>query len=176
MRRRSASSRPNRPVRRARVIATLLVAVLACGGTPRGSGNAPIGLTLPALHGGDIELARYRGEPVVLHLFTTWSLAAQLDVPQLSEIARSGDQVEVVGIALDPDGYDLVAPWARESGVPYLVTLATDPIRRGSSPLGPIGEVPTTIIVDPSGRIAHKLERPLQPGELRRLLRGLQPQ
>lgn len=159
-----------------RIVATLLVAALACGGTPQRAGSAPIGLTLPALHGGDIDLGRYRGKPVVLHLFTTWSLAAQLDVPQLTEVARANDDVEVVGIALDPDGYDLVAPWARETGVPYLVTLATDPIRGGTSPLGPIGEVPTTIILDPSGRIAHTLERPLQPGELQRLVSGLRPQ
>lgn len=159
-----------------RLLSALLLALLACGGTPQRTGSAPIGLTLPALHGGEIDLGRYRGAPVVLHLFTTWSLAAQLDVPQLTEVARSGDQVEVVGIALDPDGYDLVAPWARETGVPYLVTLATDPIRGGTSPLGPIGEVPTTILLDPSGRIAHKLERPLEPGELQRLVSELRPQ
>lgn len=157
-----------------RAAAACLALAIACGGAPRTGSGAPIGLSLPALHGGTVDLGKYRGRPVVLHLFTTWSLVAQLDVPQLAEVSRElNDRVEVIGVALDPDGYDLVAPWARETQVPYLVTLATDAIQRGNSPLGRIGEVPTTIILDRAGRIAHRLERPLQPGELQRLLRGL---
>jgi hypothetical protein len=154
----------------------LLAAVMACGGGPARGTGAPIGMALPALHGGTIDLGSYRGRPVVLHLFTTWSLTAQLDLPQLIEVAGGDPRTTVIGVALDQDGYTLVAPWVRENSVPYLIALATDPIQRGTSPLGRIGEVPTTILLDPSGRIAHRIERPLQPGELQRLLQGLAAQ
>ncbi len=152
-------------------LTAITLGVGGCGGGPLVLRplSPPIALTLPALDGGDVDVASLRGHVVVLHVFTTWSVAAQLDVEQLVAVDAAPD-VEVVGIALDADGRPLVAPWRAAAEVHYLIALADDGARGGQSALGPLPEVPTTIVVDSEGRIRVKLERQLRPGELERLV------
>lgn len=149
-----------------RALALLLI-VAACGG---GAANAPgsqipVTLVLPAVDGGEVELGAYRGQVVVLHVFTTWSLAATGDVAQLSE-ADDRDDTVVVGIATDPEGSTTVVPWRKALGVRYLVALADDAFREGRTAVGKIAEVPATIVLDPSGVIARRIDRQLAQGEL----------
>ncbi len=156
--------------------ALLALGLAACGGTsapatttaPVSSGGAAIALTLPALDGGELDLASLRGKLVVLHLFTTWSLAAQQELEDLAT-ADAADDVVVVGVALDEQPA-LVAPWRNGAGVRYLVTLADDAVRGGTSPLGPITIVPTTFVLDAGGRVRTRADRALAPGELAGLL------
>jgi peroxiredoxin len=149
----------------------LLVLLAACGGGggARGATRHPIGLVLPATDGGEIDIVDHRTKAVVLHVFTTWSLAATGDVPQLLEAAKR-DDVTVIGIALDLEGYTVVAPWRRALGVTYLVALATDSFRAGGSALGDVGAVPVTIVLDRRGRIAQRIDRQLTDGELARVI------
>jgi hypothetical protein len=157
------------------IAAGLVLAALAgvvCGGgaaAARRGGGAPLGLVLPAADGGEIELAAYRGQVVVLHVFTTWSLAATADVPQIAEAdAQAG--VRAVGIALDPEGYAVVAPWRRALGVGYLVALADDELRAGRTALGRVAEVPVTIVLDRWGQLVRRIDRQLADGELAAVL------
>ncbi|MCA9674496.1 MAG: TlpA family protein disulfide reductase, partial [Myxococcales bacterium] len=131
--------------------------------------RAPIAMTLPALDGGELDLASWRGRVVVIHVFTTWSMAATADVPQLVA-ADQRDDVSVVGLALDREGRTTVAPWRRALGVRYLVTLADDAMIAGHSPLGPLEVVPATIVLDRRGVIARRVDRPLADDELPRLI------
>jgi hypothetical protein len=141
----------------------LALALSACGGAPRL--GPPVAMTVSALDGGELDLARHRGDVVVLHLFTTWSLAAQADVVALDGMVdRTG--VVVIGLALDEEGYQLVAPWRTASQVRYQVALASDAVRAGSSPLGTIVVIPTTIVLDRAGRPVARVERQLASGEL----------
>jgi hypothetical protein len=149
-----------------RALALAMLLAMACGGSAPGPRLA---LTVAALDGGDLDLARYRGRVVVLHLFTTWDLGAQVDLLQL-EAAAARKDVAVIGVALDPEGYELVAPWRTGSEVTYQLALADDAIRSGTSPLGTIDVVPTTIVLDRQGRIAARVPRALAAGELATLI------
>jgi len=152
----------------------LAVGLSACGGAqPSGGGTrAPasplsIRMTLPAVDGGEIDLARYRGRVVVLHLFDTDTGAAALDAEQLSSVARRRpEQATVIGICLDREGYAMAAAWRRALGVRYLIALGDDEVREGRSPLGRVRIVPSTFVLDRAGALARRIERPLQPGEL----------
>lgn len=72
--------------------AALVLVVAACSGPPKARTPAPVvgtnvsGLMLQALDGGDLALGKLRGKVVVLHLFTTWSVASQVDVEKLSTL------------------------------------------------------------------------------------------
>jgi peroxiredoxin len=146
----------------------LLLCLVACGGHPHGPTlpKDPIALTLPALDGGEIDLAAHRGQVVVLHVFTTWSLAATGDVPQLQAAADRGKDVVVIGIALDPEGRALVAPWRAALSVSYLVALADPAFVDGQSDLGRFAAVPATVVLDRTGRVARRIDRQLAAGEL----------
>ncbi len=154
------------------VAIALGIAALGCGGSQRTAPRSPpIDLTLPALDGGELDLARFRGQVVVLHVFTTWSVAAQLDVEQLA-LADADADVAVIGVALDPDGRALVAPWRAAAEVGYVIGLADEAWRAGRGPLGAVPVVPTTIVLDDRGQVVHRVERQLRPGELAALVRS----
>ena len=157
---------------------TLSVAVSAlasaCGGGKRdattvdgGASRLSIRMTLPAVDGGDIDLARYRGRVVVLHLFDTDTASASLDVEELSGLtARRPEQAIVVGICLDREGTTMARAWRRALGVRYLVALGDDALRQGRSPLGRFRVVPSTFVLDRAGVLVRRIERPLQRGEI----------
>jgi hypothetical protein len=147
-----------------------LGALIACGhpATPAGP-RMPIGLLLPAVDGGEIDVVAHRGKVVVLHVFTTWSLGATADVTQLT-VADQRDDTVVIGIALDLEGYALISPWRRALSVTYLIAVADDHFRAGGSALGTVNAVPLTIVLDREGRIAQRIDRQLAPGELARVI------
>lgn len=156
----------------------VLLALGACGGasSERGGDTASgraIRMRLTAMDGGEIDLARYRGRVVVLHLFDTDTAAAQLDVEQLVALSRGEPKrVTVVGICLDPEGYPMAAAWRRALGVRYLVALDRSAVD-GRSPLGKLRVVPTTLLLDRGGALVQRIERPLLPGELAELVSSL---
>ena len=155
-----------------------LALLVACGGGGTGKPlrpTVPVSLRLAVLDGGEVALADFRGRPVVIHAFTTWSLAATGDAEQLIALHRAqGDGGAVVlGLALDLEGYAVVSPWRKALDVPYLVALADDGVRTGGTALGQLDTVPTTIVLDRSGVIAHRLERPLADGEAAALVADL---
>ncbi len=167
-----------RHVRRTALAYLLTALVTASCGGPKGPGRpeGPLYLQVEAVDGGAIELRSYRGRPVVLHVFTTWSLAAQNDIPQLVEAHEQlRERLAFIGLALDLDGHRLVAPWRSANQIEYLIATAGTNIASGISSLGKISAVPTTIVLAPDGTVAHWLARPLQNGELVPLLRGMLP-
>lgn len=157
-----------------RLVAAALAAVLACGPAQRPEARgSPIALVLPAIDGGEVDLFRLRGRLVVIHVFASWSLAAQADLEQLSAVFdRSA--VAVVGIGVDLDGGVVLRPWARGSGARYPIGIADDTVRAGRSPLGPIDQVPITILLDRAGGIVRRHVGQLPRGALDRWLAELQ--
>jgi hypothetical protein len=126
-------------------------------------------LELPALDGGTIELRRYAGRPVILHVFAVWDPASQHDVELLQELWNKRNRdVHIIGLALDEGGYDLVGPWRKALGARYLLGLATDAIRAGQSQLGHIRQVPQTYVLDCRLRVVEHLVGPLTQDRLTR--------
>lgn len=156
------------------LLALALALVLGCGGAQRGEGGRPLRLAVPAVDGGDIAVHAHRGRPVILHLFTTGALPAQVDVEQLQRLhAERGDEVTIIGIALDALGRRQVAPWRNAMDVDYLVGLATPELVEGESALGRVRTVPTTVVLRADGSVARRIERQLAPGELAAILDDL---
>ncbi len=159
-------------MRRRLLALSVAVSALACGGGQQGStsgGGSPLSvrMTMPAVDGGVIDLARYRGRVVVLHLFDTDTASATLDVEELSALAeRRPEQAIVVGICLDREGATMARAWRSALGVRYLVALGDDQLREGRSPLGRFRVVPSTFVLDRAGVLVRRIERPLRPGEI----------
>jgi hypothetical protein len=150
-----------------------LLSVAGCGGP--GSGlrpqGPPIDLAFESLDGGEIVLSAHRRRAVVLHVFSTWAPASHSDADELAALhrARSRDVV-VIGLAIDREGRRFVAPWRSAVAAPYLIGLAGDDVRDGRTALGQLRQVPATFVLDARGRIVRRIERPLAPGEILRLV------
>jgi hypothetical protein len=149
-------------------VALALIAAVGCGTSapaPRAPTGPALALTWPALDGGTVELARFRGQVVVIQAFTTWSLTDPLATDALG-VADARPDVVVIGLALDAEGFVLVSPWRKGADVHYLIALADEPTRAGTSALGRIREVPTTFVLDRAGRVAERVDRALSATEL----------
>ena len=164
-----------RPV--ALAIATLVAA--GCGPGARGAAALPArgpeaALALPGLDGGTVDLGAERGRLVVVHVFTTWSLAAQADVAELQRVRdRRPGRLALVGVGLDPDGAVLIAPWRDGAGVDYPIALP-GPIAAGETPFGAVRAVPVTFVLDRAGRLAWRHDGPLPHGLLEQVVRNLE--
>jgi len=157
----------NASPRRARVSVwvalALSVAVLGCsaqdGGEPTSAANASERAARPApdftlldLEGRDVSLADLRGKVVVLDFWATWCLPCIYQVPVLNEFwsahQASGD-VAVIGIAVDVEGAEIVAPWIEEHGVEYQIVIGNERLAREFGAMG----FPTLAVISPDGRI-----------------------
>jgi hypothetical protein len=159
-----------------------LVAPLAAGalagcaraGGPTGGRGRALDLVLPGLDGGFVDVGAHRGRVVVLHVFTTWSLAAEVDRIELERAQEAERRVVVIGIGLDADGRRLLGPWRDAAGVDWPIALATPEVVEGRSPLGDVKVVPTTIVLDRRGRPAWRHVGGLPPGALVEVVRSLE--
>jgi hypothetical protein len=150
-----------------KALVALALALAACGGgTAAVKRGEPMNMSIEPIDGGSTSLAEMRGRVIVLHVFAGWSLAAQADVPQLVELARAEPRVAVIGIGVDPEGRQVLAPWRDANAIPYLI-VAADHV---SPPLDPVTTVPSTIILDREGREVARIDRGLADGELAKLV------
>ena len=109
--------------------------------------------TLPDRSGQAVSLSDFRGNVVLLNFWTTSCGQCQVEIPWFAEFQqRYGNRDFVVlGISLDRDGWTTVNPYVDAKRINYRVMVGNDDVAklRGSREL-----MPTTLIIDRSGRVA----------------------
>ena len=151
----------NRWRRSASAWGLILAGLLAgCSNEPTaGSANAesrqPVAamdFTLPDLEGNPVRLADYRGKTVIIDFWATWCPPCIFQVPELNKFwaahEAAGD-VMVIGVAVDVEGAEVVAPWAEEQSVGYRLVIGDEEVARDFGALG----FPTLVVVRPDGGI-----------------------
>ena len=118
------------------------------------AGVAPA-FTLTDLDGKSVSLAEFHGKVVVLDFWATWCPPCKREIPDFIDLQKEyGSQgVQIVGIALDEPGK--VQAFARQNGMNYPVLLGSDEV---SMRYGRIEGIPTTFIIDKSGKIVDTFE------------------
>jgi peroxiredoxin len=131
--------------------------LLACSGEPQGgagstAGEAAPAFTLPDLSGNPVSLSDFHGQTVVLDFWATWCLPCVFQVPELNKLWAAhkelGDVV-VIGVAVDVEGAEVVAPWAEEQGVDYTLVIGDEDLARDFGVMG----FPSLVIIKPDGRV-----------------------
>ncbi len=186
------TSRPGRPPRRTprrRASAALLSALLAgigllagcSGGTqvadsgfvaadggtittiPSAKRGEPIDLSGTTLDGETLDVASFRGHPVVLNVWGSWCSPCRKEAPDLQDAYQelSGRDVAFVGINVrDEDRaqalayertFELTFPSLSDPGSTLLLSL------RGA--VAP-NAIPTTLVLDDQGRVAARITGP----------------
>ena len=139
---------------------------LSCGqdssGNPAGqvsagksdSGSAP-DFSLPSLDGKTVRLSDFHGKVVILDFWATWCPPCRMEIPHFISLYNKykNKGLEVVGIALDNEGVSAVQPFAQSNGINYALVIGNQKVAQD---YGGIRGIPTTFIIDRSGRIVQK--------------------
>lgn len=137
--------------------------------------EAPVAFRYQTLDGTWQTIGSQRGQVVVLHIFTTWSDPSLVEVPRLATLARAQpDALEVIGLSLDVEPA-AAEVFASTFDVPYTVGRVADPaaFTGPQGPLGPIGVIPTSVVLDRAGRIAARADGTWGPGVLEAVVERL---
>lgn len=162
-------------MRRALLALALVVATLtaaACGGLggdtaqallPTNKRTVAPAFSQPALNGGGtISLAQHRGRPVLLNFWASWCPPCRHEMPDLVAFAKAHPKLDVVGLAVTDVPSDSRS-FAKKVGATF--PLGIDRSGSAASDFGVVG-LPTTVIIDPQGRVAATVAGPLRGNEL----------
>jgi cytochrome c biogenesis protein CcmG/thiol:disulfide interchange protein DsbE len=110
---------------------------------------------LPDLAGRTVHLKDFRGKVVVLDFWATWCAPCKLEIPHFAELMkRHGEKgLEIVGVAMDETGADVVKPFVQRNELRYHVLLGDD---YTANRFGGVNALPTTFVIDRGGHIARK--------------------
>src|SRR5215472_1803796 len=75
-----------------------------------------------------VKLSDYRGKVVLLDFWATWCGPCKIEIPWFMEMQRKNKEkgFEVLGVAMDDDGWDAVKPFLQELGVNYRIVMGND--------------------------------------------------
>ncbi|MBN2092003.1 TlpA family protein disulfide reductase [candidate division KSB1 bacterium] len=111
--------------------------------------------TLENLEGKKINTTDFKGKVQIIDLWATWCPPCRKGIPELMELQEKykADGLEIIGIALD-NTIDPVKEFATTTKFNYTVVFGN---RKIANLYGRIEAIPTTFIVDKTGKVVKKL-------------------
>lgn len=110
-----------------------------------------------------IDVAKYRGKPVVINFWATWCVPCYTEHKILARVAQmTGSQVQFIGVVFDDEEAKILR-FLQENGHAY--PALEDEGGKVAIAYGVYG-VPETFFIDKTGKIVAKHEGPLDEGSL----------
>jgi cytochrome c biogenesis protein CcmG/thiol:disulfide interchange protein DsbE len=128
-------------------------------------GSPAVPFQLKSLEGKSLDLASFRGKPLILNFFASWCDPCREEMPLINEIASKGkrDGYSVVGIAVE-DTRAAVTEFAKESRLVFPIALdLNSTVKRAYRIFGP----PATFFIDGQGIIRDVVLGPITPDRAR---------
>ena len=110
-----------------------------------------------------VKLSDYAGKVVVLDFWATWCGPCRMEIPGFIKLYDKYNEqgVEVIGVSLDQQGWNVVKPFMDQYKIDYPVVLGN---REVVNAYGGITGIPTTFLINRKGEIVERLVgyRPLE--------------
>jgi len=138
--------------------AALAIAVPALAGM---DAPAPT-FTLAARGGGDVSLAQYHGQVVMINFWASWCGPCRTEMPLLDSIYKKYNKLgfTLLGVNVEPDSKAAV-DWLKETPVSFPILFDKD---SKVSKLYDVAGMPSTVIIDRTGKV-RVLHRGYKPGD-----------
>ena len=127
----------------------LLMTLLFTTGTLAEETVEPVDFTLPRLHGEALSLSELRGNWVVVNYWATWCAPCRKEIPELSELHDSDDEIVVLGLAFEDTDIAVFDEFLEEFKPSYEILLVD--VTAPPEPFGTPMVLPKTIILNPQG-------------------------
>lgn len=129
------------------VVALVASTVIGHFRAPALSGDAP-DFALRDLDGREVRLSDFRGRTVVVNFWATWCGPCRVEMPSFARFARKNTDVAFLGLAVASPPEDLRAA-VETYDLPYPVL----PVDEATLDAYRVSTLPTTVVIDPEGRI-----------------------
>lgn len=107
--------------------------------------------SLPDVDGRIQSLDQYLGKWVIVNYWATWCGTCRKELPDLVSLYENNHQdLVVVGINFETIDRQTLKDFITKQNISYPV-LRSEPVRH--TPLGPVPALPTTYIIDPTGKL-----------------------
>jgi cytochrome c biogenesis protein CcmG/thiol:disulfide interchange protein DsbE len=128
--------------------------------------------TVTTLDGDVLPSSALRGKVVLVNFWATWCLPCRAEMPLLEAMwkrhAASG--FVLVGFSTDRAGEGSVRKFLAEHGITYPVAIVGQDV---DAAFGGVRGIPTSFLLDQTGRIRHRVVGPLAPASLELAVRRL---
>ena len=134
-------------------------------------------LTGPTLEGGTFNLADHRGEVVVLNVWASWCAPCRAEAPTLAALSEELEGQGVQFVGLDTRDSDVpTRAFVERFGIGYPNVIDQDgrlQLLFGDSL--PPQAIPSTLVIDPEGRVAARALGKVSESSLRGMIEPLLP-
>ena len=124
----------------------------------------PVDFSLQELHGATVTLSEFRGKWVVLNYWATWCAPCRKEIPELSDLSISRDDIVVLGLAFEDTEMEVFDEFLKEFDPSYQILLVD--VFNPPEPFGAPKALPTTIILDPEGYVVKTFLGPVTRASL----------
>lgn len=116
--------------------------------------------TLPSvelkdLNGRSVNLADFKGKPLLINFWATWCGPCRVEIPMLNEFHRKyGKRLTIIGISRDDDAEAAIKEFIREVPIEYHNLIETSAVDQS---FGGIWALPTSYFYDRQGNEVEKI-------------------
>ena len=104
---------------------------------------------------GEVPLANWQGQWVVLNFWATWCAPCRVEMPSLLRLQQAMPEIAVLPVATGRNAVEGIERFYEEAGVQALPILR-DPKSKLARPMGVMG-LPVTVILNPQGQEVARL-------------------
>ncbi|MDZ4815938.1 MAG: TlpA disulfide reductase family protein [Verrucomicrobiota bacterium] len=127
---------------------------------------------LKDIDGKTVKLSDFKGKVILLDFWATWCPPCREEIPGFINLQKKyGDKgVVIIGVSVDEGGPDVVKKFAQKLGVNYPMLMASPEL---PDQYGGIEGIPTTFIIDKTGKIVDIHVGMTPEAEFEKIIKGL---